>query len=108
MSTEEIYQRCRMLAEYAKEQAEKTEDEIIYLGTVFSLAPSGKYYTPFLSDLSTCPKCGGVGCEYCGELGSREAYEDQLFYAELCDLLGENGLSLSGGEGDPCDLFAVI
>jgi hypothetical protein len=50
-----------------------------YLGTVFSLAPSGKYYTPFAnSNVDPCPRCRGTGharnpvaCGWCGGSGHR-------------------------------------
>lgn len=33
----------------------------IFIGTVFNLAPSGKYYTPWAcSNLDPCPVCGGT------------------------------------------------
>jgi len=38
------------------------EERQIYLGSVFSLTPSGKYYAPFASgNLKGCPCCGGTG-----------------------------------------------
>lgn len=34
----------------------------VYLGTVFALTPSGKYYMPFAcSNVASCPECGGDG-----------------------------------------------
>lgn len=51
----------------------------VYLGSVFSLAPSGKYYTPFASgNVTPCAKCHGSGksqrrdaCALCAGKGSR-------------------------------------
>lgn len=41
---------------------EWTIERAILLGSVFSLYPSGKYYTAFAcSNLEICPKCGGNG-----------------------------------------------
>jgi hypothetical protein len=84
-----------------------------YLGTVFALAPSGKYYNPIAnSNVSLCPVCGGRGqtrktivCARCGGLGSHEAYQDQEFYRALDDIASDNGGWIESGEGDPCDLF---
>ncbi len=34
----------------------------VFLGTVFSLTPSGKFYTPFAnSNVERCPQCCGDG-----------------------------------------------
>lgn len=39
-----------------------TESRAVYLGSVFALTPSGKYYQPFAcSNLAPCPVCGGSG-----------------------------------------------
>lgn len=36
-----------------------------FIGSVFSLLPSGKYYTPWAwGNLATCPACGGTGQQY--------------------------------------------
>ena len=53
----------------------------IWLGKCFALVPSGKYYTPFAcGNVTPCNRCKGKGCDFCGHLGSREAFEDQLYY----------------------------
>ncbi len=37
----------------------------VLIGSVFSVMPSGKYYTPFAcSNLTPCPACGGEGVQY--------------------------------------------
>ena len=58
-------------------------ERLLFLGTVFSLYPSGKYYTAWAnSNVSPCPKCKGRGtfrskeCKHCGGMGSREAFLD--------------------------------
>lgn len=59
---------------------------MFFLGTVFSVMPSGKYYMPFsCSNVELCPRCGGTGqtrkqypCEYCAAKGSRVITEDML------------------------------
>jgi len=53
----------------------------VFLGSVFSLAPSGKYYTPFAnSNVNDCAKCAGGGkskrtdlCGLCEGKGARVA-----------------------------------
>lgn len=77
-----------------------------YLGSVFGLLPSGKYYTPFASsNVDACSRCKGEGCKHCGYMGSREAYEDSLWYEYMESALSKHGCILESGEGDPCDLF---
>lgn len=99
-------------AESEKEQAQlvKSYDEdsylTLYLGTVFSIMPSGKYYLPFAcSNVDACNRCKGKGCDFCGHLGSREAYEDSLMNDALDKYADKIGAWVESGEGDPCDLF---
>lgn len=54
----------------------------VYLGSCFSILPSGKYYTPFAnSNVDLCKLCGGTGrgplitCPYCEGLGERDYFE---------------------------------
>ena len=57
-------------------------------------------YIDLYRDKIMCPQCNGVG--------SHEAYLDQV-WEEMCeDLYDKYGFSIESGEGDPCDLFAVI
>lgn len=61
-------------------------------------------------DNITCWLCNGSGrlhptCNFCGGLGSREAYEDQLFWEYLEDYAQKIGAYVESGEGDPCDTF---
>lgn len=83
--------------EEMKENAERVTDgegnHILsyYLGTVFSLTPSGKYYQSFA----------------CGNVSEEEAEEDTEWYDAMETLCLENGANLEAGEGDPCDLFIV-
>ncbi len=138
----------------------------LFLGTVFGLFPSGKYYTPWAcSNLNPCEVCKGKGevlrgrrprrknfkkackryerlrddylrrfslplpepqrqkmsrlwrrslrydpyvsCDYCGGIGSREAYEDEVYREELEKEASEHGFYVTEGEGDPCDIFLV-
>lgn len=81
----------------------------VYLGSILSLTPSGKLYTPFAcGNLEPCPKCRGregARCPCCGETGSREAYLDQRWWEQLEKELESVGLWWVGGEGDACDIF---
>lgn len=84
-----------------------------FIGTVFSLTPSGKYYLPFAcSNVEDCSRCHGTGkttngedCTWCCGLGSREAYLDELWQEELDRQCDRVGLFSFSGDGDPCDLF---
>ena len=88
--------------------------ESVFLGTVFGIMPSGKYYTPWAnSNVDACPRCGGGGmskldrgiCSYCDGLGSRDVYEDQLMVEALERFAERAGCYVESGEGDPCDIF---
>ena len=56
--------RARMDAEEyaASDDGFNMYERRVYLGTVFGLTPSGKYYTPWAnSNVAGCPGCGGRG-----------------------------------------------
>lgn len=158
-------------AVYDELMSEDPDDEGIvrvFLGTVFNLYPSGKYYTPFANgNVERCPACkgsgkdrkmpkaaakralaaegvqrrewvaaygmagvGGMGwppeiraasaaltkrmsryargCPKCNGVGSEEADADERWTEMAEAALGKYGVSLSSGEGDPCDLFAEM
>lgn len=85
-----------------------------FLGTVFALMPSGKYYTPFAaSNVAECPRCKGTGtsaktgrtCKFCMGYESREAYEDAVWMETAEDEASAHDAWVESGEGDPCDLF---
>jgi len=142
----------------------------VYLGTVFALCPSGKYYQPWASNnIELCPFCNGQGlinnvhfdpelfkfwsdvdramrqgiidtfgffhgngwpkeaidmleqtqayvdlyrdhtpCPQCGSLGSAEAYLDQIWQEKCEALYDKYGFCIESGEGDPCDILAVV
>lgn len=99
----------------------------VYLGTVFSLVPSGKYYTPWAnSNVEICPRCADSGVlpceeeypclseeEFSGEGDIPEDYhceacQDTTWYQEVESEFDDRGWSLESGEGDPCDLYATI
>jgi hypothetical protein len=77
------------------EASDTIEDECgnevksVYLGSVFSLSPSGKYYTPFASS----------------NVSEKEAEEDEDWYEKLKEAAHENGLFIESGIGDPTDII---
>lgn len=81
--------------EWIKENMEEVEnwDEDKYLGvfigTVFSLTPSGKYYMPWARSNVT----------------DKEGLIDEIWYDCLNDVLEEKGMWCQSGEGDPCDIL---
>jgi hypothetical protein len=125
MTIVEVEQRAKHIVKQALAEPEWYRDEApepgfegegvaerLYLGTVFSLAPSGKYYMPWAcGNLAPCPRCKGTGkrdsdsCRHCGGCGSREAHEDEIFHEVLEEAAGDHGCWIEAGEGDPCDLF---
>lgn len=66
------------------------EERRLFLGTVFALTPSGKFYTP----------------RACSNVTEKEAEVDQKWYDAVSEGLEKVGLYLQHGEGDPCDLLA--
>lgn len=62
---------------------------ITFLGTVFALSPSGKYYTPFA----------------CSNIDDIDAILDSAFYAALDNVAESFDGWIESGDGDPCDLF---
>lgn len=62
-----------------------------FLGTVFAVMPSGKYYMPFA----------------CSNVTEAEAEEDEAWRNQADEELDSIGAWLESGEGDPCDLFVV-
>jgi len=63
----------------------------VYLGTVFELLPSGKYYMPYA----------------CSNVTEKEAMEDERWYEQAESELDQINAYMESGEGDPCDLFAT-
>lgn len=88
------------------------EERQVYLGTVFGLMPSGKYYTPWASsNVEVCPVCEGETeygektCEICRGEGKRGIHPDDDI--STFDLVhkGEKCTSCNGTgkTGTPCD-----
>lgn len=79
----------------ALEIAEEQENEFgekykeVYVGKIFDIAPSGKYYTFWA----------------CSNVSEWEMEKDEIFFEGLREGLGEHGLYIVEGEGDPTDLF---
>ena len=153
--------------EFATTEPDDDGRKWVFLGTVMSLTPSGKFYTPWAcSNVYPCPMCGGSGsipnkhakrrshdrahrqiirvalgnargsgwlkllssrqvpvqkliarrnyyqacneCPACEGIGSREAMLDQRWYDQAEEELDNIGASLTSGEGDSCDLFAIM
>lgn len=121
MNKRDIKRNCKELVEFYKDEIlnptgfdnlfydEFYSEDItynIYIGSVLSLTPSGKYYLPFAcSHVENCNRCKGKGCEYCGYIGSREAYEDELFYEYIESYLNPYNAYITSGEGNPLDLY---
>lgn len=63
-----------------------------YLGDVFSLTPSGKYYQPYA----------------CSNVSENEAKLDELWFEALDNIAKMFDGWIESGEGDPCDLFFCI
>jgi hypothetical protein len=87
----------------------------VFLGTVMSLYPSGKYYTPFAnSNVEVCDACAEAGDVPCdkdspcsGVDGHCEACQDARYGEALEQEADEHGYHIMNGEGDPCDVFVV-
>lgn len=117
MNKREIKQNAKQIIKSALDDLKTAETyesdgelyKSVFLGTVFHIMPSGKYYTPFAcSNVDVCGRCKGEGCNYCGHLGSREAYEDSLMEEYLRYYACKGRAWVESGEGDPCDLFLVM
>ena len=86
-----ICQNIETTGEYIKEN-NFDHDEPYYsefVGSVFSITPSGKYYMPFASS----------------NVSVKEAAIDEFWNEEFQKILEEEGCWDEGGEGDPCDMF---
>lgn len=111
------------MAEQEWEEVDKwTKERRVFLGTVFALYPSGKYYTPFAnSNVEICESCADAGALPCDETSPCTPPEDWdgegEYHCEACrdaawqeqaeTELEEAGYYMTGGDGDPCDVFAV-
>ena len=88
------------------------EERQVYLGTVFSVMPSGKYYLPFAcSNVESCPVCKGeteygeMTCGICRGEGKRGIHpDDDVSTFDLVNV-GQQCTSCNGTgkTGIPCD-----
>jgi len=60
-----------------------------WLGTVFAIMPSGKYYMPWTTNQT-----------------AKDVIRGQAYWQALEEVAESNGMYISSGEGDPCDLYA--
>ena len=78
---------------------EDSQVKSAYIGTVFTLTPSGKYYTPWAMSVAI------AGYNSKGEpVIEPNVLRDQGWYEGVEDALAEAGAFLDAGEGDPCSL----
>jgi len=79
------------VGEFLADQECEGDDPIslMYVGSVFNLTPSGKYYMPWA----------------CSNVTSKEALKDECWFEALNSVLEAHGLWSQSGEGDPCDVF---
>jgi len=78
-------------AEWQEVFGEHQRERQVFLGTVFSLTPSGKYYMPWAcSNVEPCTVCKGAG-QIDNPYSSPEHYENVLkIEQQLCKYLLEN------------------
>ena len=67
---------------------EEYTEGVYYLGTVFNLFPSGKYYMP-----------------WCTNFSLEEASEDEKYREALEKIAQSFDGYIENGEGDPCDVY---
>ena len=65
---------------------------VAFLGTVFTIMPSGKYYMPWA----------------CSNVTESEATQDEAYMLALERAAEKHGGWVMSGEGDPCDLFFAM
>lgn len=104
----------------------------VFLGTVFGLTPSGKYYAPFAcSNVEVCEACLNSLALPCDDSSPCvhhsntlnvisglemipyecryhcEACQDAQWWQDAESVADAHGFYLMSGEGDPCDIFAA-
>ena len=92
----------------------------IYLGDHCCIYPSGKYYMPFAcSNVEKCPMCHGSevvkndegileSCPFCGGMGSREVYEDDIFRETLEEEAEKHKCWIENSEGCATDVLLIM
>lgn len=72
-----------------------------FIGTIFTLTPSGKLYTPYAnSNIKRCNSCLGSGCDDCLHEGAIEVAQDRVWKEELEKKLLKIGLFLYYDDAD--------
>ena len=78
-----------LMNSYEVEEFDEEPHVGVYVSTVFSMYPSGKYYTPWANSNVT----------------AKEALKDEIWGEALEEELTKRNLYMTSGEGDPCDIF---
>lgn len=80
--------------DYADEEEDEDGNIVkrVFLGTVFGLIPSGKYYMPFAL----------------GNVTEKEVEADEEWYEQAEQELDKIGAYMISDETDPCDLIAIM
>ena len=86
---EENHESIEPLNQHEVEEFDDEPIYCVYVDSVFSLYPSGKYYMPFAHSNVT----------------AKEALLDEVYCEALDEILEKHGLFAQSGEGDPCDIF---
>ena len=84
---EEIEKEIENAEEFTDDEGNRRKE--IFLGTVFSLTPSGKYYTPYANSNVT----------------EEEAAKDEEWWKDIENECEKRNLYITSGEGDPCDII---
>ena len=84
---EAIKRELEMAEPYLDECGNKVKG--LFLGSVLSITPSGKYYTPWA----------------CANVSEREAEQDQEWWEKLEAEAEKHGFFITSGEGDPTDIY---
>lgn len=87
-----IKEEAILNSEEAKPEWDGSKIGLCFLGTVFNLTPSGKYYMPWA----------------CSNVTEAEALQDELWYEALEEIANEYEMFVTSGEGDPCNIFVGI
>ena len=89
LNIEENHESIEPLNQHEVEEFDDEPIYCVYVDSVFSLYPSGKYYMPFAHSNVT----------------AKEALLDEVYREALDEILEKHGLFAQSGEGDPCDIF---
>jgi hypothetical protein len=84
--------KAHALANITSENPDEESDDAVgstYLGSVFALTPSGKFYMPWTSNQTRSDET-----------------RDGAWWDALDEIADEHGMWIEQGEGDPCDVFA--